>query len=195
MAEHPAVNRRVAGSSPARGATSSIIYGRRIFRLIFTLPFSDPISCGFFFGGQEQPDARTGASLKPMFDSVDRPIELMKPVRDWRDRWRTEVSRSSKDWREAHPAACGDARTGRNCCDGFVNTAPFLATHPWASAQAGQTQLEKMPTASRSWLCQLLCCSAWTLSGWALGAFHQVFQTHRASDCSTADSAVTITAG
>ena len=36
----------------------SIICGQPIFRPIFTLPFSEPISCGFFFGAQELPDSR-----------------------------------------------------------------------------------------------------------------------------------------
>ena len=42
----------------------SRIYGHSIFRPIFTLPFSEPISCGFFFGAQEQPDARIGGFVE-----------------------------------------------------------------------------------------------------------------------------------
>jgi hypothetical protein len=43
---------------------NSIIYGHSIFRPIFTLPFSEPISCGFFFGVQEHPDARIGSFVR-----------------------------------------------------------------------------------------------------------------------------------
>ena len=38
----------------------SRICGHSIFRPIFTLPFSESISCGFFFGAHEHPDARIG---------------------------------------------------------------------------------------------------------------------------------------
>ena len=38
--------------------------GQAIFRPIFTLPFSEPISCGFFFGAQERPDARIGGFVE-----------------------------------------------------------------------------------------------------------------------------------
>src|SRR5687768_17131914 len=41
---------------------TSISYRRRHFRRIFTLPFLDPISCGFFVGDQKHPDARTPQS-------------------------------------------------------------------------------------------------------------------------------------
>ena len=38
------------GNRPVRRAIFSIIYGRRTFRRIFTLPFLRSVSCGFFFG-------------------------------------------------------------------------------------------------------------------------------------------------
>ena len=51
--------------------------GQAIFRPIFTLPFSEPISCGFFFGTQEHPDARIGSfvvDLRPAIPA-DQPID------------------------------------------------------------------------------------------------------------------------
>ena len=59
-------------------------FGHPIFRPIFTLPFSEPLSCGFFFGAQEHPDARNGSRVENPYASG--PIELMKPVRDGRGR-------------------------------------------------------------------------------------------------------------
>ena len=41
----------------------SIIYGRRIFRPIFTLPFCERISRGFFVSSRMHPDARAAAAM------------------------------------------------------------------------------------------------------------------------------------
>src|SRR5262245_55919171 len=57
----------------------SRICGRWIFRPIFTLPFSKPISRGFFFGAQEQPDARIGGFVEArvLFIPVVQRIDWM----------------------------------------------------------------------------------------------------------------------
>jgi hypothetical protein len=43
----------------------STSYGQRMFLLIFTLPFFEPISCGFFVSAEKHPDARESATTFP----------------------------------------------------------------------------------------------------------------------------------
>ena len=64
---------RVQPEEPINSHRTQRTYGRRIFRPIFTLPFSDPISCGFLFGTQKHPDAR----ISSFVETLGKPNQLI----------------------------------------------------------------------------------------------------------------------